>query len=110
MYALSASSACCIRGFSFARSEAQFAAALIFAARDDIRGVQTVISAEHVASRVCVMWRTDLEASKNEFEFWRSIENGRHAWKVEFLKKSYTKFEQLSVMFPLNPWSKGDGN
>ena len=41
---------------------------------------------------------------------WRSNENGRHDLNDEFESMPLIKDWQLSVMFPLNPWSKGEGN
>jgi hypothetical protein len=82
----------------------------MFEARLFMRVVQVLTLAAQVASRVWVMRRTDLEAWKKELEFWRRRENGRHDLNVELSRKPYMKLEQLSVIFPLNPWSKGDGN
>jgi len=78
-------------------------------ARAAIRGEHVERLAEQVASRVWVMRVTDLDAWKKEFEDWRSRENGRQDLKVEFVRKPYMKFEQLSVIFPLKPPSKGVG-
>jgi hypothetical protein len=72
-------------------------------ARAFISFVHDVTSAAHVASRVWVMRVTDLEAWKKELDDWRRRENGRQDLKVEFERKPFMKFKQLSVTFPANP-------
>jgi hypothetical protein len=52
----------------------------------------------------------DLVVWKNELEFWRRRENGRHCWKVAFESMEFMNCAQLAVILLLKPISKGVGN
>ena len=63
-----------MRGFWELRSDAQAVEVVMFEAKEDIRGVQVVRLAAHVASRVWEMRTRDLESWKKELEFYRLLE------------------------------------